>query len=176
MSMSTRPSIPLRALLAASAAWLAAASQESRPEYQTKAGLVYNLMNYVTWPGAENRPLVLGILGANPFGDYLNNLPSGKGRSIRLTFFRSLKGLEGCDAVFICESEEDRLPEILRALQGHPTLTLGDTPGFARRGVMINLVLAQERVALEVNLQSARRAGLGISSAVLSRAKVFEDR
>ncbi|OQA38007.1 MAG: hypothetical protein BWY56_00461 [Acidobacteria bacterium ADurb.Bin340] len=167
----------LRAPVAALAAWAALGAQEARrPEYQTKADLIRNLVNYVNWPQNGDRPLRLGVMGVSPFEGHLNNLASGRGRRIRLAFFRSMKGLEDCDAVFICESEEERLPEILRALQGRPTLTLGDTPGFAQRGVMINLVVTQERVVLEVNLKMARQADLGISSAVLSRAKVYGDR
>lgn len=164
--------------MVASAAWMATAplpSQEGRlPEYQTKAKLIRNLMSYVQWPQEQGRPLVLGVMGVSPFENYLNDLSKGRGTQIRLMFFRSLKGLEGCDAVFICDSEADRLPEILRALQGRPILTLGDSSGFARRGVMINLRVADERIALEVNLRAARQAGLEISSAVLSRSKVFE--
>ncbi len=174
------PPLRLLALAATSAAWVAAAplgpQEPRRPEYQTKAQLIRNLMSYVHWPGEAGRTLVLGILGASPFEGYLNDLPKGRGVPIRLVFFRTLQGLEGCDAVFICDSEADRLPDILRAAQGRSILTLGDTPGFARRGVMINLVLTDERVGLEVNLRAAREAGLEISSAVLSRAKVFEER
>lgn len=159
----------------AALASLPLAPQETRlPEYQTKAKLIHNLMNYVRWPQEQGRPLVLGIMGVSPFENYLSDLSVGRGSKIRLMFFRSLKGLEGCDAVFICDSEADRLPEVLRALQGRPILTLGDTSGFARRGVMINMRLADERIALEVNLRAARQAGLEISSAVLSRSKVFE--
>lgn len=160
--------------LAASTTVPLAPQESPLPEYQTKAKLIRNLMSYVRWPREDGRPRVLGVLGASPFEDYLNDLPRGRGVQIRLMFFRTLKGLEGCDAVFICDSEADRLPEVLRALQGRPVLTLGDSPGFARRGVMINLVLADERVGLEVNLRAARQAGLEISSAVLSRSKVFE--
>lgn len=168
----------LRALMVASAAWVAAAplaSQDTRlPEYQTKAKLIRNLLNYVSWPQAKDRPLVLGVLGVSPFEDYLNDIPKGRGTPVRLTFFRSLKGLEGCDAVFICDSEANRLPEILRAVQGRPVLTLADSPGLAQRGVMINLVVVEEHINLEVNLRTARQAGLTVSSAVLIRSKVFE--
>ena len=41
----------LRAPVAALAAWSTLGAQEARrPEYQTKADLIRNLVNYVNWP------------------------------------------------------------------------------------------------------------------------------
>lgn len=144
-----------------------------RPEYETKALVIRHLVNYVTWPQAPTRPLVLGILGTNPFGDHVAQFQSSQGRALRVIQLRSLRGLGDCDAVFICTSEGDRLSDILRVLQGRPILTFGDTPGFAQRGVMVNLV-TQDRIVLEINLSSTRAAGLDIRSAVLSRARIVE--
>jgi hypothetical protein len=44
---------------------------------------------------------------------------------------------------------------------------------FARRGGVIGLVLAGDRVGFEVNTESARQAGLTISSKLLSLAKAI---
>jgi len=53
-------------------------------------------------------------------------------------------------------------------------LTVGDTHGFARRGVVVNLAPAEGRTRLEVNLSSLRSTGLRISPQVLKGATLVE--
>jgi len=171
-----RPSLPLLLALAVGGALHPQSSTSPRPEYEAKALVIRHLVNYITWPNAQDRPLHLGILGENPFGERSSLFLQGTTRIAYWHPTSLLRDLEGCDIVFICASESYRLPEILARLRGRPILTLSDTPGFAQRGVMINLVVVQDRITLEVNLVPLRQANLYLSSAVLSRAKVFDDR
>ena len=48
---------------------------------------------------------------------------------------------------------------------------MGDSPTFARRGVMLNLLVDSGTIGLEVNLKAVRAAGLEINPAVLSLSK-----
>jgi hypothetical protein len=72
--------------------------------------------------------------------------------------------------LFIGSSEERNIHRIMRALQGTSILSIGDTTGFARQGVIINFYLEQKRVRFEVNAAAARQAGLVISSKLLKLA------
>jgi len=135
--------------------------------------MIHALLAFVTWPSQKGSSKTLGILGSSSFGDHMASLErSAHSSSIKTIQSYSLKSLEACDAIFICTSEEERLSGILRSLQGRPVLTLSDTPGFAQRGVMVNMVLWGDRIALEVNLPALRRADLCLSSAVLNHAKL----
>lgn len=154
-----------------------AAPQDQSPEYEVKARYLIYLPDYVRWPGpppGATRPLVVGILGASNFDVHLREQTKAMSRAMRFQFFRGLVGIEGCDVLFICESEGERLPEILRAVRGKPILTVGDTPDFARRGVMINMVLARGKVGLEVNLSAVRSHGFEVSPTLLRKATLFE--
>ena len=51
---------------------------------------------------------------------------------------------------------------------------MGDTAGFARRGVTVNLLLAQGSVKMEINHKAAEQAGLEISSKMLGLATIVE--
>lgn len=149
-------------------------------EYQVKARYLSILPDYTKWPsgsGPEGRQLVIGVVGDSPFGNHLSDLfTPGKAmsRKGRVVYLQNRQGVEQCDVIFIPESESDRLYEILRKVRGRPILTIGDSPDFARRGVMINLVVDRDRVSLEVNLTTLRSAGLEVSAHILKNAKIIE--
>ncbi len=79
-----------------------------------------------------------------------------------------------CQVLFISSSERPQIKEVLENLRGSNTLTVGDTTGFAQSGVAINFILEQDRVHFEINVKSAQKAGLKLSSKLLSVAKVVE--
>ena len=152
-------------------------------EYQAKATILRAVGNYTHWPETKvknpSNPFVIGILGDSPFGRHLEDQIQGqqvRGRSIRLLYMRSLKedDIEICDLLFICESESDRLTEVLEVCKDRPILTLGDTPGYSHRGVMLDFTFEAQLLGLEANLKSIRTAGLEVSSSFLaiSKAKI----
>ena len=77
---------------------------------------------------------------------------------------------DGCRIVFISSSEESHLKEVLAALDKTSVLTVSDIPGFSQRGGMIGFILDGDRVRFDVNLASAKEAGLTLSSELLKVA------
>jgi len=159
-------------------------NQSSTPnrlaEYQVKARYLSTLPDYVKWPeghGRERGPLVIGVIGDSMFENYLNDLfAPGKpqSRNGRLVYLENRQGIEACDVIFICASESEWLYEILKRVKGRSILTIGDSPDFGRRGVMINLVMERDRIGLEVNLPAVRNSNLEVSSHVLKNAKIID--
>jgi len=66
------------------------------------------------------------------------------------------------------------LGEAIQLLKGVPVLTIGETPGFARNGGIINLILEDNKVRFEVNVQAAKDAELNISSRLLALARIIQ--
>jgi hypothetical protein len=142
--------------------------QASEPE--VKAAFLYNFSKLVTWPtnafASSNAPLVIGILGKDPIGKPLDILLAGRtvgNRPLIAVRFKSGDVATNCHILFISESERRRLDFILSGLNDRPILTVGDTKGFAERG-MIELVKTDGSINLSINLVEARRAGLSLSS------------
>jgi len=75
-----------------------------------------------------------------------------------------------CHILFISTSERKRLPEILRGLKGRSVLTVSETDRFLEDGGMINFVLQGTKIRLQINDDAATKAGLRISSKLLSLA------
>ena len=60
-------------------------------------------------------------------------------------------------------------------LRGSSTLTIGETEGFATLGGIINLTVEENKVRFEINLLAANRAGLKISSKLISLARIVKE-
>ena len=153
-------------------------AQDFRPtEYQVKAAFLFNFAKFVEWPprafASETAPLVIGILGDNPFHEDLAQTIRNKSidsHPLELREVRSPTEFTNCHILFISTSEKERLPEILKALKGSSVLTVGETERFLETGGMVNFVLQGTKVRFQINNAAAAGAGLKISSKLMSLA------
>jgi hypothetical protein len=161
--------------LAAAPTW---AHAQAPNEYHVKAAFLYNFAKFVEWPSdPPNEPIVIGIIGKDPFGGALEEAIRGKtvkGRKLAAQHLKAGQDPRGCQIIFISASEQKRLRSILADLNGAGVLTVGDTEGFAEAGGMINLTIVDQRVHFEINPDAAQRAGMKISSKLLSLAKIVK--
>lgn len=156
-----------------------AAGGESPGEYQVKAVFLYNFAQFVEWPpeafADANAPLVIGVLGKDPFGPDLDatlrNETAGN-RPFVVRRYTDVAEIDVCHILFISSSEADHFGEILKALDGRSILTVGDTEGFARRGGMIRFVTERNRIRLRISLGSVTSSKLTISSKLLRLAEI----
>ncbi|PYV95690.1 MAG: DUF4154 domain-containing protein [Acidobacteria bacterium] len=151
-------------------------AQASPTEYQVKAAYLYNFGKFVEWPTrgtTSESSFNICVLGQDPFGSTFGSTLGGeniKGKSVLLKRIPNAQEAVGCHILFISSSEEPRLKEILAALDKTSVLTVSDMPQFTRRGGMIQFVMDANRVRFEVNLTSAERTGLTVSSQLLKVA------
>jgi len=162
------------------AAHSAAVDLKSDQEYQIKAVFVYNFAKFVEWPAASFKdakaPLAMCILGNDPLKSFLDNL-KGKHVEGRPVVVRKITTVEHCDEchmLFIPTAQKDNLLHILKAVQNRSILTVSDTKGFSSSGVMINLILIDNRIGFEINPVVAGRASLRISSQLLKLGKIVK--
>jgi hypothetical protein len=181
-SKATKPSLFVRvcfslAVLGFSVSLKSAEVGPSR-EFHVKAAFLYNFAQFVEWPpGAfetPESPLVIGILGLDPFGEILDAMVQGEkvnGHPLVVERFRTIGDVKRCHILFISGSEGPRTEQIAAALQGRSVLSVCDWEGLARRGAMVRFVMERNRVRLRINLESAKAAGLNISSKLLRSAE-----
>lgn len=147
-------------------------------EYQIKAAFLYNFAKFVDWPpnapGAPCDDFKIGILGEDPFGAAVGVIENKRVRGKPLKIFRAavLSELSGCEVIFIGASVKSQLAEVLTGLHAKQVLTVGDTDGYARQGVMINLITVGNKIRFQINPEAAERAGLKISSHLLRLADI----
>jgi hypothetical protein len=75
-----------------------------------------------------------------------------------------------CHVLFIPRQSAVPAPTLLMRVATRPVLTIGETPTFLDEGGILNLRVIDGRVRFEVNMASASRAGLGLSSQLLRLA------
>src|SRR5688500_9658029 len=121
-------------LLAVHCSCTRAAAQVSK-EYQLKAVLLFRLAQFVEWPtnrfGTPTDPIIIGVLGMDPFGDALDLAVRGETAQQRPIGVVALRADEvsrarTCHILFISKSEAHRVKEITSALSGFSVLTVSD--------------------------------------------------
>jgi hypothetical protein len=158
---------------------ISTASAQSK-EYQVKAAFLYNFSQFVTWPGGAfgnaQTPFVIGVLGSDPFGSYLDQLVNGQkagGHSLIVKRISSADEAKSCQIVFISRSEAGQAGTIIAALRGRSVLTVADIDSFAENGGMVGFFVENNRIRFKINLGAARGASLNLSSKLLRLAQVI---
>src|ERR1700736_411185 len=148
------------------------------PEYQVKAVFLFNLVQFVQWPAqafpAPGTHLVIGVLGEDPFGGYLNETVRGarvNNRPLVVQRYRRVSEIKTCHVLFVSRSGAESLEQVFAALRGRSVLTVGDAEDFIARGGMIRLVTENNKIRIRINLDAVRAAGLTISSKLLRLAQ-----
>jgi YfiR/HmsC-like len=152
---------------------------EAFKEYELKAAFLYNFAQFVDWPleafPEADTPLVIGVLGSDPFGATLDTLVQNevvKNRKLIVRRYRQVEEVDLCHILFVSGSETERFERIFALLKGRPILTVGDTASFAFRGGVIRFLTEKNRIRLRINMKAARAANLTISSKLLRAAEV----
>lgn len=165
-------------------AWLAAIcpAQAQKPRFNerdVKAVFLFNFAQFAEWPpevfSNPQSPIVIGVLGEDPFGRVLDDVVKGevvRSRQLVVERFGRVDDIKTCHILFISPSENEKYEQIFARLQGRSILTVGDTEGFATRGGMIRFLTEQNRIRLRVNVGAARAAGLTVSSRLLRAAEI----
>lgn len=155
------------------------ATPSSPNEYQVKAAFLYNFAKFVEWPQeaiAGGQPFVIGILGQDPFGNELDEAVAGKTvreKKITVKRFSKIEEAIHCHLLFISNSEDQNLAQILRRLEGAPVLTVSDMGQFAEKGGVIQLVTDQNKIHFAINMAAAERVGLKPSSQLLKLSRII---
>jgi hypothetical protein len=150
-------------------------------EYQVKAAFLFNLAQFVTWPpralGKPDQPFIIGVLGKDPFGRFLDETVKGEKVGTHPMVVRrygNAKDARNCQIVFISQSEKGRQASLLEDLKGRSVLTVGDFEGFAKGGGVVRFLTDKGKVRFRINLGAAKSAGLDISSRILRVAEIVE--
>lgn len=141
-----------------------------------KAALVYQVAHFVRWPaGAADSPLLVCSLARESLSAALEARVTHhtvNGRPVVVERLTSVQDCARCDLLFVGAEQAGRDAEVLAATRGHPTLTVGESPDFARRGGMVGLVHDRQHLRFEINRRAVESSGLHVSSRLLGLATV----
>lgn len=155
---------------------------QSELETKVKAAYINNFTRFVYWKtqetGGTKNTIVIGVYGSDPIGDILEDFSkrqTGDQSIVVRRFKKKLNDIANCNLLFIAQSEQQQLPQILKQLEGANVLTVSDIPAFAKRGGMIGFFVEQNKVRIEINSRATTKAGLKISAKLLEVAKIVDN-
>jgi hypothetical protein len=144
---------------------------------QLKAGYLLNFVKFVEWPvSVPANLLTVCFVGAQGVRDALAFGIENKVAGERHLAVRTLADSElpvGCNVLYLDATAilaGARKP----STSDSPVLTVSDAKAFARLGGMIELFTDANHLRFNVNVASAQKAGLHISSSLLQLAAAVE--
>ncbi len=159
----------------------AGARAQETNEYRVKAAFLYNFAKFVDWPPqafkSPSEPIVIGVLGKNPFGAALADEVAGKtlgGRAFQVREVVNGQQASLCQIVFVSASERRRLGSLFTLIGNSAVLTVGETDNFNAEGGIINFKIEGGNVRFQINMEAARKQQIRISAKLLSLAEIVE--
>ena len=146
-------------------------------EALVKAAFIYNFVKFVEWPDGkaitQQSNIDICVLGSSDVGSASSVFKAASSAKLSISLKResSWKNAAGhCHVLFISQSEEGKLGEIVGGLQGSPVLTVSDIDGFADAGGMIGFVNSDNKIKLEINKRSILATGMRVDAKLLEIA------
>jgi hypothetical protein len=160
-------------------------------EYEVKAAFIFNFLKFIDWPQgkiADNGSIVIGIIGEDTFGPATDIFKDKAVEEHKLTVKRfegleqikklpekdkndRLEALKKCHLLFICQSEQKQIREILEIVNNNGVVTVADTEGFIESGGIVNFLTEDNKIRFDINQSAAEKNGLKIRSQLLRLAK-----
>ena len=155
-------------------------AQPASSEYRIKAVFLFNFVQFVEWPpdafASSTAPIVICVVGADPFGEALDQTVEGESIDNRRLVVRRMErsdGAETCHLLFVSRSEQARLGQILHAIgPSSSVLTVSDIDGFVGRGGAIGFFFDRQRIRFEISPSQMQRRRLKVSSQLLSLGRI----
>jgi hypothetical protein len=163
--------------------WVVPQRSATSPEYQVKAVFLFNFTQFVEWPAnafpEEQAPLVIGVLGEDPFGPYLDETVQGEkvnGHPLLVRRFYDSEDVRTCHILFISGAMTEKRKQVFADLKGRSVLTVGDATDFARQGGMVRFFTENNKIRIRINLDATKAANLNISSKLLRLAEIVDSK
>ncbi len=145
-----------------------------------KAVLLLHFAEFVEWPSEafpnRDAPIVIGILGDDPFGARLDDVVANEVRERKLSIqrFHDPEDVGLCHILYVSGADPARIAHVLSVLKGRSILTVGESADFTALQGIVRFVVADRKLHLEINTEAARAAKLEIRSKLLRQASIVD--
>jgi YfiR/HmsC-like len=152
---------------------------EVSKEYQLKAVFLWRLAQFTEWPSdgfaSGNSPIVICIVGENPFDNALSAAVAGEtahGRRLVVQQHRTTEQAKSCHVIYFPAAP----PRGAAILSGRSVLTVRDDDRPASGyETIVTFVTEQNRIKLRINVKAAAAAGLVLDPRLLRAAEIVGD-
>jgi len=135
-----------------------------------KALFIYNFTKYIEWPSKGGQSFVIMVLGDSPIVTELSTIAQVKkvgSSTISVKKVQSIGEVNECQILFVTNSKNRVVPDLLAKLQGRNILVITDEL-IGKSGFGINFIVKDGKQAFEVSKGSIENNGLKINSGLLA--------
>ena len=150
--------------------------------YVLKAVYLEKFSRFITWPQESltdnpDEPFIIAVLGETPLTENLNQIYAMqeiKNKRVIIKNIHNFNEIQGSHILFIAESEKKSIDQIIAITKQQPILTIGETKGFAEKGVLINFFEKDNKLRFEINETAVLKSPLQMSFYLLNSARIVE--
>ncbi|HYJ14009.1 MAG TPA: YfiR family protein [Candidatus Limnocylindria bacterium] len=150
-------------------------------EYQLKAVFLWRLAQFTQWPSdvfeTSDSPIVICVLGDNPFDGALNAAVAGEtahGRKFVVQNHRAVEQLKTCHILYMAAAGPRQAKEITAALARKSVLTVRESDIASSYQTIVQFLTEQNKIRLQINLKAAAAARLVLDPRLLRSAEIIE--
>lgn len=150
-------------------------------EYQLKAVFLWRLAQFTEWPSdvfeTPDSPIVICVLGDNPFDGALNAAVAGEtahGRKFVVQNHRAVEQLKTCHILYMAAAGPRQAKEITAALARKSVLTVRESDIASSYQTIVQFLTEQNKIRLQINLKAAAAARLVLDPRLLRSAEIIE--
>jgi hypothetical protein len=153
------------------------ASAQDVTEPALKAAFIYNFAIFTEWPAdvVPAGPFVICVLGDAAVGEALEREFKGRliaGHIMAVSHVAPAGPQRVCHVLYVSGVTAGQAARLIAGLRDVPVLTISDVEGFTDLGGIAQFFFEHGRLRFSVDLGSAGRARLQISSRLLALAKL----
>jgi len=148
---------------------------------QFEAAYLLNFARYTKWPkeafSSDVSPIRICLLGAEPFFEIVRKTVGDRtagNRKVEVEARTSPSGAGECHIFYVGPSYEGVASEVIAEANGSNVLTVAGWAGFAEQGGTAHFYMDDRKVRFAINLGTAQKESLQISSQLLRIAKIVE--
>ena len=147
---------------------------ETPQEFKVKASYLLNMPRFADWPASTsgNQSFKICTIGETPLFDLLVSMKDLriKNHPVLVLSINEIAQANECQVLFIAASERYRLQRLLPEAHKLKIMTISDMRDFSKLGGIIALVSVNNRITYDLNLVTARSAGITFNSQILKLA------
>jgi hypothetical protein len=143
-----------------------------------RAAFMYNFAKFTEWPAnviPRDQPMVFCVTDDAPMAEALEQIVKGRavgGHALAVRRTGLDSGVRACHLLYASGLDAKRTTELLGTVDHLPVLTVGDFERFAQMGGVASFFVEDGKMRFAINIDSAQRAGLRMSSKLLMLARI----
>ena len=146
---------------------------KAQVNYKIHSLFVYKFTQYIEWPaGSNSGDFTIGVVGSSPIMAELEQIASSRKVGSQAIVVKKISANDAvkCQMVFVTESSNGQLSDILSKVKGKPILLVSETDGAGKKGAGINFIIVDDKMKFELNKNAITDQGLKVSGDLLKLA------